>query len=299
MLPVEKLRPSPLQLDTFSSCNAAEDAALRADLRDRGQRDPVHVMPPGNAAGWPDFSILDGHRRVEQMKQLGFKEVAAVVRHELVNSTSAEVEAIFLTFNTIRRQLHPLDRAALGIRQFELEKGKPRGSIRLSFDENAARDRVGKLLGWSGRHLHRMFRILLTPRPVQRAVRDGFLPVLLAEKVEALPDDVQAEIARRIEECPADAKKIVSEHIRHRAGRHEKVTDAMAAFIRACEVGLADLDGRLSQVSATTAARHLPTLDKVEAVIKKLRRQARGADEERKRLNVLPKSLPDTHRGGA
>lgn len=65
---IAKLAPHPLQAAFYDPCTTAEDAALKKDLAANGQRDPIVVMPPGNAASLPGFTILDGHRRVELLR---------------------------------------------------------------------------------------------------------------------------------------------------------------------------------------------------------------------------------------
>lgn len=83
-----------------------EDEALQQNLKS-GQRDPIHVMPPKNAAGLPPYTILDGHRRKKGMMANGEVRCKGVIRHDLVDADAATMEGIFLDFSD-HRNLHPI-----------------------------------------------------------------------------------------------------------------------------------------------------------------------------------------------
>jgi ParB-like chromosome segregation protein Spo0J len=150
------LKPHPLQSEFYADCTPADDEALAADLRTRGQQAPIIIMPAGNAAGLPAGTILDGHRRATLMAANGETKALVVVRDDLKNASSNEVEAEFLNYNFMRRQQHPLDQAKVAKRLFEIEKKRERGHCRLYSDDlSEARDRVGARLNQSGRNLQR------------------------------------------------------------------------------------------------------------------------------------------------
>lgn len=197
-LKIKNLTPHPLQEQFYGhTTTPAEDAAFREELKRNGQRDAVHVMPGENKAGLPGGTVLDGWRRVQALLALGQDDVDAVIRHDLADASASDVKLTFLGFNLGRRQLHPLDKARVVLGMFEIEKRRPRGRLRPS-ELSEARDRVGQAISMSGRNLQRYVRLLLTPVEVQRAVRDGVLPLVLGEQVEGLSDRTQRQIAERI-----------------------------------------------------------------------------------------------------
>ena len=157
--------PHSLQATFYSETTKDEDDRLVEDLRDNGQRDAIVVAPRKDDHGHWIFIILDGHRRVSAAGVLGWNDLDALIRWDLAEADEATIEAEFLRHNLNRRHIHKLDQARIVMRLFEIEKKRPRNSLRLSPDEPEARDRVGRLLGMSGRHLQRMFRILLARYP--------------------------------------------------------------------------------------------------------------------------------------
>ena len=194
---VDDLKPFPLQSEFFVQESEADDALLEQDLRQNGQRDPFPVMPDHNRAGLPKGTMLDGHRRTLLLKTIGKKRAKVRVRHDLVDADLATVEAEFLKYNSLRRQLHSIDKARIAKRQFEIEKGRSRGGLR-SCEDAEARERVGKTIGLCGRELQRYWRLLKTPLEVQNAVRNKLLPLSLGEKIEGLKKEHQARIAEQI-----------------------------------------------------------------------------------------------------
>ncbi len=265
-LKLTQLMPYALQTAHSPTTSEEEDEQLLADLRDNGQRDPILVVP---AKGRPGrFVILDGHRRVAAFKSLGLKQIWAVVRMDLARAGAAAVEAEFLRIANNRRHLNKLDRARNVLRLFELEKGRPRNSVRLSEEEGEARDRVGRVLGVSGRHLQRLFRVLLAPLPVQDAVRDRRLPMVVGEQVEGLPDEQQAEIARRIE-AGEDPKTVVQNYCRGNK-RCRKPRDGVVALVRSLKRAAYDLDGRIAQLHPALVTSFVPHLEHGRRLIEEL-----------------------------
>ncbi len=274
------LKPHPLQQDYFDDAGDADLQALADDLRDNGQRDPIHVMPPDNAAGLDAFTILDGNQRTRAAKLAGLETVRVLIRHDLIDADAATVEAEFLKFNVLRRQLRPLQKARIAMRLFLIEKGRPPGTMRSS-DAPEARDRVGKALEMSGRNLARYFNVLRTPLPIQNAVDRGLLPLVLGSRVANLSPGAQQVLAGQIE-AMTDGKTIASVVSKHlgieAAPGHRKPNDAFAAFARQLGRGLQDLDGRLDQVSDRALRESLEALRDAQAVISHLIGRVEGEE---------------------
>jgi ParB-like chromosome segregation protein Spo0J len=230
----------------------------------------------------PASTILDGHRRVRLLAGIGKTEVDVVVRDDLKDADAAAVEAEFLKFNFQRRQLHPLDKARIAKRLFELEKKRSSQVIRTS-DKAALRDRVGKAMGMSGRNLERYLHVLDTPLPVQHAVRDGRLRLVAGAKIALLPQAQQQKIAEQINGVsdPAEIARIIDADVSLPDGRrHEKVGDALATLARHLERSTIDLGDRLERVTPGMAARYLPPLQDAAKMLNQLLRLAKS-DKQR------------------
>jgi ParB/RepB/Spo0J family partition protein len=277
-MPLKQLTPHPLQAAFYGNDSSeADDKALIEDIKLRGQLSPIIVMPAGNAAGLPAHCMLDGHRRARAMKAAGKTHAFVEVRDDLKDADAATVEAEFLKYNFLRRQLHPLDLARIARRMFELERNRTASSLSY-WDRTELRERLGKILGMSGRNLTRYERVLETPKAIQDAVRDGRLKLVPASRVAALPADRQQALAEQITGV-ADARR-VNEIVAAALGspgdgqRHVTVANAAASFVRQLERGLADLADRVDQVKPGHVGRDAATLKRAELLITALRKLA-------------------------
>lgn len=273
-LKIKNLTQHPLQGQFYGhTTTPAEDAAFREELKRNGQRDAVHVMPGENKAGLPGGTVLDGWRRVQTLLALGQDDVDAVIRHDLADASASDVELTFLGFNLGRRQLHPLDKARVVLGMFEIEKRRPRGRLRPS-ELSEARDRVGQAISMSGRNLQRYVRLLLTPVEVQRAVRDGVLPLVLGEQVEGLSDRTQRQIAERISggETP---KSVVLGYLSS-GGYRSNADEAFVRLLRNLRQAREQLDGRFGEIKHCSVKSHVPQLQQAIGFIHRLISQANG-----------------------
>ncbi|MDB5320477.1 MAG: hypothetical protein JWN40_2108 [Phycisphaerales bacterium] len=272
-----KLVPNALQ-DKYNdrTRSAGSIAALREDLLENGQRDPIHVMPPGNAAGLPEWTILDGHGRTDLLLAAGIEVADVIVRWDLLHADAARVERTFIQFNFNRRHDHPLDLAAKAVRLCEIKLGKPAGALRTGSAFTAMRDEVAAMTGWTGRHLLRMCRILLTPTEVQRLVRDGSLPMVDAEKVEALDRDKQVELAQRLGTLTdaREGKQVVREYLTaHREGRNKRpgqVTRLALRLIANLKRDLDEFAGRFDGIYGPDLVEHREFLAEAIAAFENL-----------------------------
>jgi hypothetical protein len=291
-MPIADLHPHPLQSIFFADCSSADDENLSADLLARGQLSPIVVMPKPNAAGLPAGTILDGHRRARLLAGIGKTEVEVVVRDDLKDADAAAVEAEFLKFNFQRRQLHPLDKARVSKRLLEIEKKREPGGLRHS-EKVTLRDRIGKVMGMSGRNLERYSHVLETPLTIQNAVRDGRLRLVAGAKIAMLEPQVQTEIARRISRITdaGEIAEIVDGYVAVPDGtRHEKLGDAVAAFCRNLDKSAVDLGDRVQNVSPSLASKYMASLDKGARIIKHLRSCARQLKKEKQSSRTKLKS---------
>ena len=245
---LKKLEPHPKQGEIYESLPLAELRALAESMRLDGQRQPVEIMPAKNKAGLPAGTVIDGHNRIAAATLLGWTHIDVVIRCDLLDADAAAVELAHINANLLRRQLHPLDKAAALKRAYEIEKSK---DLMTYQQEAEAYARLCAAAGLSGRHGKRLMNILSTPRAIQRAVRDGHLSIVMADRISRLPTAVQEQIVDGIMllSTGKQIQAVVTRHIAAPTGRHRGMGDAFASFMRAVNKGLADVDGREQPVS--------------------------------------------------
>lgn len=214
LIELDQCQAHPQQAETYGDLSEASLATLRQSMQAEGQRDPIVVLPPDNAAGLPPYTVLDGHQRLEAARQLGWTTVRATIRHDLVDAEEAVVRQTFLRFNFERRQLTPMHQAMIIMERYEARVGRPRQRFN-SDDWQAVEAQIAGQLDLSSRNALRYMRVLNTPRAIQIAVRDRRLNKLtLAERIETLPKPKQEELAEAIEQIddPKAAKALVESY---------------------------------------------------------------------------------------
>ena len=262
--PIAELHPHSLQALNYPPCTEEEDRALMASLHAEGQKSPVIILPDG--------TILDGHRRVTLLKQLGITEVWVEVRHDLANADPAVIEQTFLQYNFNRRQLHPLDMARIARRLYELEKKRSFKDLSPG-RQNEARDRVGKLLGGvSGRNLQRYMNILKTPAEVQKAVKAGHLKLVLAEKIAGLSPEVQNEIGLQMALLTGKGaiNAMVSLYVTTHPTPKEQASRAISDLANCLRQNLTQLQPVLGDIEPAILQRHRRSLHKGMQLLRSL-----------------------------
>jgi len=104
MVPLDRLRPHPLNANVMS-----EDLRekLRAHIRRTGRYPFVVVRPHPEDPGC--FQVLDGHHRVEILRELGYPEA----RCDVWNVDDREAKLLLATLNRLEGQDLPVRRAQL------------------------------------------------------------------------------------------------------------------------------------------------------------------------------------------
>jgi hypothetical protein len=185
----------------------------------------------------------------------GETEAEVLVRYDLSQASVEEIEREFLEENQNRRHLDPLAKARVALRLYEIERGKPRGSRRPD-EEAEMRDRVGKAIGMSGRHLARYLRVLQTPLEVQNAFRAGQVSLVAAEKVADLKPAAQAKLAKRIADGES-AKKVISDAVQAKRSSTARSDGVVAEFVRAALPSARKLLAQIEGVSSDEVEKHL------------------------------------------
>jgi ParB-like chromosome segregation protein Spo0J len=254
--------PHPDQQKYFRRYGETEYAALKQDIRKNGLKQPIEVLPLGNAAGLSQWTILLGHTRRTILVELGYKETQALVRYDLVDAPRHEIDRIFINDNFARRQQDRLGQARAAVGLYRIERAeKGRSVSRDPFCDEELRDRVGQLVGMSGRNLQRYFNILSAPIEVQDAFQDRKIKLIDASKVVNLPAKQQAELAARLR-AGEDVVAVLARLFPAKTPEQVHPVDAVVALVRGIEQAHARLADRLGEVPKTAVIRHTKTLRK-------------------------------------
>lgn len=252
------LRAYPTQAGMFDPLSDADLEALARDIRERGLKHSIEVLP-ANAAGLPAGTVVCGHQRLRALQLNGETEVVVLVRHDMAGATRAQIEAEFLTDNLLRRQMDPLAKARVALRRAEVER-EINGTDGGPEKEGEVRDRVGRAIGMSGRNLVRYLSILRAPVEVQTAFQAGRLKLVPAARVGGLDKKAQTAISRRLRKGE-DAAEVVKDYL---AAPEAKSIAAPDQVVRAFAVGLekllAALAPALAEVGPADVEPHLARL---------------------------------------
>lgn len=255
-----------------------EDEDLKFSISEDKLRDPIEIIPE-NQASLPANTIFDGHRRKIALLALGEKTVAVLVRYDLANADRPTIDRLFLDANSVRRQLDSIAKAYIAAKQMEIEHNRPLGELlEGGWEADELRDRVGKLLGLSGRHLSRLLNVIRTPIEVQAAVRQKKLSIVLAEKVAALSQSQQGEIAERIR-AGEDAKVVVESVVGTVTAKPKNVETAYVRYLRALEKSVEHLRDGLHEIKFAPKPEELAVLDSASELNTALAKQLRTNEQ--------------------
>src|SRR5437879_2244723 len=100
---VDKLKPHPRQQEFFDELPRVELEALASSMNENRLQFAIDVLPEGKMG-----LILRGRNRVAAAKLLGWTEIDAVVRNDLVGQPDHVLIAFMIDDNMQRQQLGPL-----------------------------------------------------------------------------------------------------------------------------------------------------------------------------------------------
>jgi hypothetical protein len=260
---LDELMPNPLQAAYYPELNDYELAQLAEDIAHNGLKEKIEILP--------DNVILSGHQRHRALLRLGRaeQEQQVVVRYDLAAQGERAVEEAFLRANELRRHSDPLSRARVTLRLIELEKNRDPGEV-TSEEDSLARDRVGQLLGMSGRNLARYLNLLKAPLAIQKAFQASELGLNAAAQVGALPDEEKDRIADRIIQGEP-AKTVVEEVLKAR--RSPRTVDHKHPWRKlqqALREAVRGLQGQEAAIATSLAAEDLAIVQQGHALLGKL-----------------------------
>jgi ParB family chromosome partitioning protein len=149
-LPVERLRPNPLQPRKDFEAEALE--SLADSIRQKGVIQPLIVRPVGE-----DYEIVAGERRWRAAQLAQQHDVPVVVR----DLDDTEVLEVAIIENIQREDLNAIEEA-MGLRQLMDRFGH-------------TQEKIAEALSKSRSHIANLLRLLSLPGSVQSMVRDGKL----------------------------------------------------------------------------------------------------------------------------
>jgi ParB family chromosome partitioning protein len=170
-LPVEKLRPNPLQ--PRKDFDQAALDSLAESLRQKGVIQPLVVRPVGDM-----YEIVAGERRWRAAQIAQLHEVPVVIR----DLDDTEVLEVAIIENIQREDLNAIEEA-LGLRQLIDRFGH-------------TQEKIAEALSKSRSHVANLLRLLVLPDDVQIMVRDGTLSAGHARALIGTPDPLA--LARQV-----------------------------------------------------------------------------------------------------
>ena len=248
----------------FGDLPEAELDALAAHMEANGQQDPIEILPDG--------TIIAGHQRVLAAKRLGWKEIDAVVRHDLAEAGEAAIESHFITSNLLRRQLTPLGKVRCIQRLLEIET-EDAGTLAWGTREEL-KGRVAKSMKLNVRSVNRYLLILDTPVEIQNAFDHGDIGITEAGAVSYLDDATKAEIAARIA-AGENAKQVVSGYVSKPASPRT-YQQSFGRLRRVMHREIPQLSGNVQQLDKRLLPDALPLLKQVREFIDEVIKAAKG-----------------------
>lgn len=269
-LPWANLVSHPDQQRYFRGYGAFKYEQLKADIAANGVKVPPEVLPPGNAALLPSWTIIKGHTRSKIWKELGNDAIRVLVRYDLQNVERAIIDEEFLKDNITRRQQDKLGqaRATVGLYLIEREK-KGRSVFGDALREGEVRERVGRIVDMSGRNLNRYLNVLSAPAEVQDKFAAGRVRLVDAARVVTLDKRQQEQLAARLR-AGEEPKVVFAAFFPKGDGKHKNPNDALAAFARSLAAAGADLGGRIDAVGVGVLRQHAAELKRGRKLIRTL-----------------------------
>lgn len=170
----EDIQPNNLQpRDLFVE---EEMQGLVESIRKHGILQPIIVRPLPHG-----YMLIAGERRWRAAKQLGLKEIPAIVRH----TDGANILEIALIENIQREDLNPIEKA--------------KGFEELIKKFGLTQEQVAKTMGKDRSSITNYLRLLSLPQEIQDNVSRGTLSMGHARAILAINDrDVQVKLCERI-----------------------------------------------------------------------------------------------------
>ncbi len=167
-VPVELIDPNPFQ--PRREWDPVEISALAASVREQGIVQPLVLRRSGDR-----FQLIAGERRLRAAREVGLREVPAVVR----DADDEQMLAMALVENLQRRDLGPM------------EKAEAFHSLRERF--GLSQEAIASRMGMSRSAVANFIRLLDLPEKVQHLLREGRLQMGHGRALLAMEDGERME----------------------------------------------------------------------------------------------------------
>ncbi|HEV7678369.1 MAG TPA: ParB/RepB/Spo0J family partition protein [Candidatus Dormibacteraeota bacterium] len=191
----QRVEPNPEQ--PRRSFDEEALAALADSIRTHGLLHPIVV----ERVDADRYRLVAGERRLRAAKQAGVSSIPAIVRPAAESARQALELA--LVENLQRAQLSPLEEAA--------------AYARLADTFGLSHEAIGLRVGRSRSAVSNMVRLLALAAEAQEALADGRITAGHARALLALPEDAQAELARRVAEEGLSVRRVEQLVLEHTA----------------------------------------------------------------------------------
>lgn len=241
------------------------DSQLTAMIETAGTTPKPQILPGG--------TVITGSELAYAMVVKDIDSIEVIVRDDLVGN-DAEVERLFLLDKLAHREMSPLRFVWCMLRLKEIERGwrfikYVPGDVRREIQCDT-QDRQGL----SPRQVNRLIQIARLPSGIQHAFEARAIDMKLACKVEALPVDVQKEIAKQIRDNDEDhAREIVEHHLSEASNDQDGDADNTDKFNRLLDRFVNEFCGY--EDTLHPSSRHLEKLDRVGQLVGSLSRRVR------------------------
>jgi len=258
---LEELRDHPRQQELAGDVSETVLDELARDMDDRGLQQPVEILPDG--------TVIAGHQRLRAARKLGWPEINVIVRDDLGEADDPEALFHLVADNALRRQADAIATARAYRALKELERRREWDELRYE-DRRETRDRIGDVLGMTGRNLDRLENLLDLPRPIQDAVSRRELTQAVALQIRNLPIVKQQEIAAAIAEG-RPAKEVVAPFFSSSDNEPVLRGQRYARFMRQLENAVDDLMPHVDHVAGTLSGPTVALLDRGIDLLEELR----------------------------
>ncbi len=163
---------------------------LAASIKANGVLSPIRVADVGSGR----YELVYGQRRLAAARQAGWEQIPAIV--DAKAAPAADRTVAQLLENLQRADLNPLDTAT---------------AYRQLLDTGLSQRELAAMLGLAQPTIAGTLRLLKLPAAIQVKVADGELSASHAKAIAALPNDEQAEVARRAVEHKLSAHELEAE----------------------------------------------------------------------------------------
>jgi ParB family chromosome partitioning protein len=186
-IPLEEINTSDT---TFQYRLNSSIADLTVSLSQEGQKEPVDLVRSKAGPGNKPYRVIDGFRRVEALRNLGWATAKALVHRGI-----SEEEAHKLAFikNVVRKNLRPMDKA---------------NAIYLAKQRGRKVSELAKEFNLSEKQLKRYEALLAVPPDIQRLVDKGVVSMAHAKVLSDFSVSNLGEWVRKIGDNRVSVKQL-------------------------------------------------------------------------------------------